>query len=166
MDETTKRMIAAGLQPGTAGPSGEPMVPIQLDGQKKMVPASEGTYYAVSNMSNLLQQFLFLLNGIHHHLAYRAQPKHPKQSSMEVDSCPTCVAINDARRQALEQVGAEVNEGTPVMDESLADAMANDPGPPDPEGDVKADVERAKAAVEWAEAAAAAAAEESQDEDV
>jgi hypothetical protein len=133
------------------------MVEVMVDGKRMPVPASVGVYMAVSNMSAMLQQFLFMLNGIHHHLAFRAH-----QRSQEVQTCPTCVAIATARQQALEQVGAVPNDE--VDYDAVAEAVENDPGPPDPEGDVKADIERAKAAEEWAEATKTA--EESQEEGV
>ena len=139
MDDVTKRLIEAGLQaPGAQPSNGEPMVEVGVDGKKMMVAASQGIYMAVSNMNAMTQQVLLLLNGIHHHLAARAHPK-----SQEHAGCPVCVAIAEAVGRALEQQFGS--------DESI----------PDPEGDAKADVERAMAAEEWA-----AAAEESQEEDV
>jgi len=102
VDEITQRLIAAGLDPGQSQQS-EPGVPIvNAQGQQEVVPASIGTYHAVSQLAQMIAGLGVRLDAIHHHLASR---EHPSKRQ----NCMLCVAQAEQAKAIAEQESREIN---------------------------------------------------------
>ena len=109
------------LTTGTIG-SSQPMVAIPSgpNGSMQEVPAEVGNFFMLQQITFQLQQVNIRLESLHQHVRIKEHPR-----SMGRRTCPVCHSLDQAE-----------NQGTPVMDT------------PDPEGDVKEDIEKAKAAEE------------------
>jgi hypothetical protein len=100
--------------------TGQPMVAIPgPNNSMQQVTVDEGNFFMLQQVAFQLQQVNIRLEALHQHVRVKEHPRSAGRST-----CPMCISMD------------QIKEGTPVMDT------------PDPEGDVKEDIEKAKAAEE------------------
>ena len=99
----------------------QPMVDIPgPNNSLQRVTVDEGNFFLLQQIAFQIQQVNVRLEALHQHVRVKEHPRSAGRST-----CPMCISMDQM-----------VKEGTPVMDT------------PDPEGDVKEDIEKAKAAEE------------------
>ena len=95
----------------------EPLVNIILDGTQQQVPASVGTYFAVTSLSRILQQIELRLEALHAHASGGAHPK-----SKGAMKCPQC-RLENMTPDEIAELNMAIQEAQQEQQEGQKDAQ-------------------------------------------